>query len=114
MTRTSRPFQELSDDLLKDSEYAAVYLEEVLNQGDTELFKLALKNVASARLGSMSAVAEKTELAREALYRSLSKTGNPRFDTLTKVLEAIGLRLSVKTACRKVGTTKAKPDRAKN
>lgn len=98
MTRTSRPFQELSDDLLKDPEYAAVYLEEILNQGDTELFKLALKNVASARLGSMSAVAEKTELAREALYRSLSKTGNPRFETLTKVLEASGLRLSVTTA----------------
>ncbi len=97
MSRVSKPYSELSDELLKDPEYAAVYLEEILASGDTELFKLALKNVASARLGGMSAVAEETSLARESLYRSLSKNGNPRFDTLTKVLEASGLRLSVTT-----------------
>jgi probable addiction module antidote protein len=97
MTRTSRPFQELSDELLKDPEYAAVYLEEILQNGDTELFKLALKNVASARLGNMTAVAEKTNLGRQSLYKSLSRTGNPKFDTLTKVLKASGLRLSVTT-----------------
>lgn len=39
MTRASSPFSEVSDDFLKDPEYAAI-----------ELFKLALKNVASTRL----------------------------------------------------------------
>lgn len=97
MTRTSRPFQELSDELLKDTEYAAIYLEEILQSGDIELFKRALRNVASAQMGSMTALAEKTNLARESLYRSLSQKGNPRLETLTKILEASGLRLSVTT-----------------
>jgi len=35
------------------------------------------------------------EQARETLYRALSKNGNPRLDTLTKVLHASGLRLSI-------------------
>lgn len=45
----------------------------------------------------MTELARETDLAREALYRALSKKGNPRLDTLTKVLHAAGLRLSVTT-----------------
>lgn len=91
----SKSFSETSKELLQDPEYAAVYLEECLADGDIELFKLALKNVADARLGSMKALAEKTHLGRESLYKTLSKSGNPKLDTLTKVLHATGLRLSV-------------------
>ena len=97
MTRNkaSRPFKETSKDMLKDSETAAMYLEEILAEGDIELFKAALKDVAAARVGNMTALASETHLAREALYRSLSRKGNPRLDTLTKVLHAAGLRLSI-------------------
>ena len=93
--RASRPFKETSKELLKDPVTAAMYLEEMLADGDIEMFKVALKDVAAARVGNMSALASETNLAREALYRSLSRKGNPRLDTLTKVLHAAGLRLSV-------------------
>ena len=43
----------------------------------------------------MSVLAERTGLSRETLYRTLSKNGNPRLDTLTAILGALGLRLSV-------------------
>lgn len=88
-------FDRTSHSLLSDPEAAASYLEMCLEDGDMELFKLALKQVAEARLGGMSALAKETDLNREALYRSLSEKGNPRFDTLNKVLHAIGLRISV-------------------
>jgi len=74
---------------------AAKYLAEILAEGDIELFKAALKNVAAARVGNMTTLARETHLAHEALHRSLSRKGNPRLDTLTKVLHAAGLRLSI-------------------
>ena len=97
MTRNkaSRPFKETSKGMLKDPETAAMYLEEILAEGDIELFKVALKDMAAARVGNMTALARETHLAREALYRSLSRKGNPHLDTLTKVLHAAGLRLSI-------------------
>ena len=91
----SRSFKATSNELLQDPEYAAMYLEECLADGDIELFKLALKNVADARLGGMTALAKKTKLGRESLYKTLSKEGNPKLDTLKKVIDATGLRLSI-------------------
>ena len=61
--------------MLKDPETAAMYLEEILAEGDIELFKAALKDVAAARVGNMTALARETHLAHEALYRSLSRKG---------------------------------------
>ena len=93
--KASRPFRETQIELLKDPKAAALYLEEALAAGDTDAFKLALRNVAEARLGGMSALSERTKLNREALYRSLSEGGNPTLETLTKVMNALGLRISV-------------------
>ncbi|MDZ7645602.1 MAG: helix-turn-helix domain-containing protein [Woeseiaceae bacterium] len=45
--------------------------------------------------GGVAALARKTGLSRETLYRTLSRKGNPRLDTLTAILAAYGLRLSV-------------------
>ena len=39
--------------------------------------------------------AEDANLNRENLYRALSESGNPRLDTFFKVIDALGLRLSV-------------------
>ena len=55
---------------------------------------VALRTVADA-VGGMAALAEKTGLSRETLYRTLSEKGNPRLDTLIAILAAFGLRLSV-------------------
>jgi probable addiction module antidote protein len=46
--------------------------------------------------GGIAALADKTGLSRETLYRTLSKKGNPRLDTLAAILAAYGLRLSVR------------------
>jgi probable addiction module antidote protein len=72
-----------------------MYLEEILADGEMELFKQALKDVAAVRVGSITKLAQETDLAREALYKSLSRKGNLRLDTLSKVLHAAGLRLSI-------------------
>lgn len=93
--KASISFDETSNKLLADPEVAALYLEECLADGDIELFKLALKHIADARSGGMTSLSKTTSLTRESLYRSLSKQGNPRLDTLSKVLDAFGLRISV-------------------
>jgi len=93
--RASRSFDKTSKELLKDPKVAAMYLEEILADGDMEMFTAALKDVADARVGSMTALSRETQLNREQLYKTLSKKGNPRLETLTKVLHAVGLRISV-------------------
>ena len=93
--KASVPFDETSRELLKDPETAAMYLEEFLADDDIEAFKLALRHVADARLGGMTALSEITHLNRESLYRTLSGKSNPRLDTLATILGALGLRIGV-------------------
>ena len=66
----------------------------MLADGDARAVPVALRTVADA-VGGMAELAEKTGLSRETLYRTLSEKGNPRLDTLTAILGAFGLRLSV-------------------
>jgi len=66
----------------------------MLEEGDMELFTAALKDVANAH-GGMGYLSQATHLNRETLYRTLSEDGNPRLDTLHKVLGAMGLRIGV-------------------
>jgi probable addiction module antidote protein len=42
----------------------------------------------------MTAIAKEAGVAREALYRSLSDTGDPKLSTLLKVMKALGVRLA--------------------
>ena len=93
--KASRSFDATRNEVLKDPQVAAIYLEECLLDGNMELFTVVLKDVAKARLGGMTALSDKTNLVRETLYTTLSKQGNPRLETLTKVLHAVGLRISV-------------------
>ena len=53
------------------------------------------QNVAEAR-GGIARIAERTGLNREALYRTLSKRGNPKLKSLAAILSANGLRLPVR------------------
>ena len=69
----------------------------MLEDGDARAVPIALRTVAEA-LGGMAALAERTGLSRETLYRTLSKDGNPRLDTLAALLNAFGLRLTVRPA----------------
>ncbi|MBS0614100.1 MAG: putative addiction module antidote protein, partial [Proteobacteria bacterium] len=76
----------------------AAYLEAAAAEQDPRALAAALGDVARAR--GMSDVARKTGIAREALYRSLSAEGNPELETLSKVLRAFGMRLSIQPAGR--------------
>ena len=88
----SLPFR--AADHLKSQAEIAEYIEAMLADGDARAVPVALRTVADA-VGGMAELAEKTGLSRETLYRTLSEKGNPRLDTLTAILGAFGLRLSV-------------------
>jgi len=79
---------------LKDPDEAAAYLNAAIEEGDRAAFLLALRNVAEA-CGGMTVLAEKAQLSRESLYRTLSNRGNPEIKSLTAILHAMGLRLAV-------------------
>ncbi|GJD93894.1 addiction module antidote protein [Methylobacterium iners] len=79
---------------LKDEQDIALYIEAVLEDGDPALIRDAVGTVARAR--GMTQIARETGLSRESLYKALSAEGNPGFDTVVRVLRALGLTLSVK------------------
>jgi probable addiction module antidote protein len=91
----SRLYKEGLLERLKDPQEAAAYLDAALEDGNTEVFLLALRDVAEARLGGMTTLAQQTGLNRETLYRTLSEKGNPELVSLDKLLHAVGLRLAV-------------------
>jgi probable addiction module antidote protein len=82
---------------LKEPQNAVAYVEAVLDEGDSKGLMQALRNIAEAQ-GGIAAVAERAGLSRETLYRTLSKSGNPQLMSLTRILSATGLRLSVTSA----------------
>ena len=77
-----------------DSDQAiAEYLTIVLEENDPAEFAHALGTIARAR--GMAEVARASGLTREALYKALRPTSHPRFDTIMKVVRAMGLQISV-------------------
>jgi probable addiction module antidote protein len=82
---------------LKDADYAAEYLAQVLAEKDRAAFLVALKDVVEAT-GGMSLMAKRVGLKRPSLYKIFSRKGNPTLETLQAILEALGLRVTVVTA----------------
>ncbi|MEI7669216.1 MAG: addiction module antidote protein [Pseudomonadota bacterium] len=93
---------ELLKEQLQDKKLAAMYLEECLAEGNIALFKKSLKDIADAQLGGITALSKGVACNRQSLYRTFSKDGNPRLDTLMKILDAFDLRIGV---CMKGGAT---------
>jgi probable addiction module antidote protein len=91
----SRPYSETLKEIFADPSAAASYLNAAMKEGDKKLFLIALRNVAQARMGGMSKLAEATGLNRESLYRMLSGKGNPELKSLDKLLHALGLKIAV-------------------
>ncbi|MBF0785803.1 putative addiction module antidote protein [Muribacter muris] len=77
---------------LKNEKMMAAYLATVLEDGSTEEFIQALNTVARAK--GMTELAEKTGIGRESLYKTLSSE-KPRFDSIMKIINALGLNVSV-------------------
>ena len=80
-----------------DPDYAAVYLNAVLEDGDQEELMLALRRVATAF--GMKEVAETARLNPKTLYRTLSPAGNPELRSFQAILAAMGMRLAITPIC---------------
>lgn len=94
MAKTQRSYREDLLERLKDPDYAAGYLEAVLEEDSSpEAFLLALRDVAEAK--GMTQLARETNLKRESLYTMLSERGNPVLNSLYAILDALDMRLSI-------------------
>jgi probable addiction module antidote protein len=80
-------------DYLKTEKDIAGYLSAVLEDGDPALFVAAIGDIARAK--GMTEIAKKSGVTREALYRALKIEARPRFETVTRVIHALGMKLSV-------------------
>jgi probable addiction module antidote protein len=69
----------------------AAYLTTVLEENDPALLAAAIGDIARAR--GMSQVAKDSGIAREALYKALRSGSEPRFETISRVCAALGVRL---------------------
>jgi len=93
MPKRTRSYKEGLLASLADTQEAAHYLEAALEES-SELFLVALRDVAEAR--QMAKVAKDAGVAREALYRMLSESGNPTLSSLSSILKSLGLRRIVR------------------
>jgi probable addiction module antidote protein len=78
---------------LETEEDIFYYLEAAMEGNDPRHIARALGDVARSR--GMTEIAKKTGRGRQALYTALSENGNPTLETLTSVLTALGLELTV-------------------
>lgn len=85
-------------ELRSDPEFAAEYLKAALEDTDEpQVLLIALRHLAEAK-GGIAKIAKAAGIERESLYRALSARGNPRLSTLTAVMKAVGLKLTVESA----------------
>ena len=81
---------------LDTTETQIALLADAVETGDSKYIATALGTIARAR--GMAKVAGEAGVTRQALYRSLSKSGDPRLTTLLGVVRSLGLKLSFKAA----------------
>ena len=79
---------------LKSEEDVAAYLTAIIKENNPALLAAALGDIARARW--MSEIAKTSGITREALYKALRPNAQPRFDTISRVCEALGVRLVAK------------------
>lgn len=78
---------------LDSEEMIAEYLSQVLSDGDTNEFLEAIGHIAKAK--GMSQIAKDTGLGRESLYKAFQEGAKPRFETVMKVVNSLGVKLQV-------------------
>ncbi len=92
MAKTETRPWDITESLDSNARIAA-YLEAVLEDGDPALIVAALGDIARAK--GMTEIARDAGLGRQSLYKALSPGGNPEFATVLKVIQSLGLRLTV-------------------
>ena len=92
MTKTKITRYDVAEHLRTPEEMAA-YLEACIEEadGDAAFVAKALGDIARAK--GMAQVARDAGLSRESLYKALSGDRSPGFDTILKVIDALGLKL---------------------
>ncbi|MFD1296436.1 addiction module antidote protein [Lysobacter gummosus] len=90
-TIKTRPFD--AAEYLNSEESIAAFVGDALESGDIEIMLNAINTAARAR--GMAQIAEASGLGRESLYKALRADAKPRFDTIMKVLSAVGVKLVV-------------------
>lgn len=108
MSKTLTSKYDVSEHLRSPEEMAA-YLEACMEEadGDAAFIAKALGDIARAK--GMSQVARDAGLSRESLYKALSGERTPGFDTVLKVLSALGLRLHPEVAAARKSAQQAGP-----
>ena len=79
-------------DFLDDEETMAAYLSAALEDANPDVFLAAVRDVARAR--GMAQLAQDAGLGRESLYKALTPGAKPRYDTVLKLLHALGVKLT--------------------
>lgn len=78
---------------LDSKEMMAEYISQVLQEGDMDELLVAIGNIAKAK--GMNQIAQETGLGRESLYKTFAPGAKPRFETVIKVLNSLGVKLQV-------------------
>ena len=79
-------------DYLDDEETISEYITAALEDSNPDVFLTAVRDVARAR--GMAQLAKDDGLGRESLYKALTPGAKPRYDTMLKLLHALGVKLS--------------------
>jgi probable addiction module antidote protein len=86
-------------DYLDSEEVIAEYLNAALEDENPDVFLVAVGDVAKAR--GMAQLAKDTGLGRESLYKALAPGAKPRYDTVLKLVRALGMELHATVAGHK-------------
>ena len=78
---------------LDSPEMMKEYLQIMLEENGIDGFQRALGDIAKAK--GMSEIARETKLGRQNLYKALSAGSSPKFDTVKKVVEALGCKIAI-------------------
>jgi probable addiction module antidote protein len=82
-----------ASEYLNSPEMVHEYLKAAFEEGDTQLLVTAIGNVAKAQ--GMTEISKKTNLSRQNLYKALSPNASPKFETIKKVVEALGCKMAI-------------------
>lgn len=82
-----------ASEFLDNEEVIAEYLAAALEDPNPDTFLRAMANVAKAR--GVSQVAKASGLGRESLYKALAPGAKVRYETVRKVLDSLGVKLTI-------------------
>ena len=78
---------------LDSKEVIAEYLSQILADGNMDELLIALGNIAKAN--GMTQISKDTGLGRESLYKTFNPKSKPKFDTIMKVIDSLGLKIQI-------------------